>query len=76
MNDDGRFLIEVDGKRSRPVRYQGIAILRVGKRIFAGVSMYYDGELPHETVFEVKVCPGTEKVHENFKEPKVRLKSV
>jgi len=74
MNDEGRFLIEVNGKRSHSVSYQGIATLRVGKRLFAGVSAYWEGEIPHETVFEIKELPKAEKKEENFPPEKPKTK--
>jgi hypothetical protein len=47
------FCIEVNGKRSSPTPYASIATVKVGERLFGGVSLYWTGYLPGEEVFEI-----------------------
>ena len=54
MNDHGHFMIEVDDMASCWVQYSSIAVVRLPNgKIYAGASAYYEGNLPHETVFEI-----------------------
>ena len=56
MNGYGQFRIveSKSGCASGWVSYQSIVKLRIGKRTFIGVSEYYAGCLPTETVMEIK----------------------
>lgn len=63
MDDYGNFCIEVEGVRSEPTTYAGIARVKVGNDIYIGVSAYYECEFPHETVLKVTpVSPMSENV--------------
>ncbi len=53
MDDHGNFRIVVHGIKSNWTTYKGITQLEYDGHRYAGVSAYYEGELPHECVFEI-----------------------
>ena len=53
MDHLGNFIIEVDGHKSNPAGYNGIASVNVAGKTYIGVSDYYGGILPTECVVEI-----------------------
>lgn len=57
MGENGSFRIFHQGLGSEWTSYNSIATVHVGKRVFAGVTDFFDGYLPTECVFEVIALP-------------------
>lgn len=59
MDCYGNFRIIVDGQESQPAMYNSVASLTVDGKTYIGVSAYYEGVLPAETVLEVTEVEST-----------------
>jgi hypothetical protein len=57
MDCYGNFRIIVDGIKSEPSEYHGIANLEFNNKRYIAVSDFFKGIIPTETVIEVTVLP-------------------
>lgn len=56
MDDESHWL-SFDEQVGDKVPYRGVATITIDDRMFIGVSAYYEGTIPHETVLEIKKMP-------------------
>lgn len=59
MDGHGNFRIVVGGQASEWTMYEHIAVVQVANRWYLGVSDYYGGDLPTETVLLAQRVPTT-----------------